>query len=841
MPGESINPTPHPPLDLQEQINNPALQENVTRFEDLVKELKFTMGSSVEFAEAFQSFESKMDTIVTPGGEEIADPNLIALSHEITGFLLKSIKVPLEDGEADILSLPSVIDKTTTEEKRKLLATFPPSVLSRITADRGAFEDGERESAQRFTRSRNWRATMRTIDVALALSREDISALSASDALDLLKPIDVANTYIHAHKSVHEKYDPDSPQLHDRISQFMHDAPSVASVEHLGLQAYVATIRTLRACKDDPNVGFYTPSARETLRLKYGFSEESIFAHEAARILELAKRPLVPGDEDLNGVYELPIFKIFNLTPPIDRLAPSVPFGVFSDAAWIPAEKQPAIAAQEVMYELICKVFPTEPWGNMKNATERLRHEGLARIVRPAIMRNTQEFIERVQALHKELIDAAFEVPMDHEDLKFTLVTEEYMVNRLAELSASLSQTVIAEVAPEATKLTLNPIIREYVNEVKEAVQLMKIEAFCDEVRPEIAKLDEPYAYTSKRIRSYENGPVTLSSLKQALDKRNTLPDEDSRRTLAMLILQSEHAADPAAYFEELRDTRDMIELYMGEMTYLGQDGQANVTDVLRWVDEMIDAGMENSVNHARLKQFIQNYYLGVEEELSPVPEVEPPTEVEPEATTQEEEPTTETTESAEPRQNTENDPEKAMAEYLSYFAEVLQDVDVEFSDVAFFSKASVGTGREVSEGLKRPRGERFVDIDKNRLEGLVKLKADFEHEGKSARLIFTKPTKSQRIPYIALYVQERRDDSTGVCFMENVKNGTATYCFGVDGTLIQDWDELWDYTLEEWRSDWDATPLVHPAKGSAHFMRHYTFDLKQYALTKLAQVNKDL
>ncbi len=347
---------------------------------------------------------------------------------------------------------------------------------------------------------------------------------------------------------------------------------------------------------------------------------------------------------------------------------------------------------------------------------------------------------------------------------------------------------------------------------------LQEIEAFSVAAKTEITHLEQPYEYTSKRLRSYENGTKILRELNSFLDKQGSLRGEDVGRMLALMMLDSEHAEDPNEYFAQLKQVRHAIEEQLANLQYVGINHDSDVTAILRWVDEMIDAG--ETVKFTPLECFMEQYFLSDLGELEDVSVIrDDPVPDEPE-----EEPGYDRSVA-----------DEMIQEYFATLADVLEEAGVVFSDVAVFPPGdSRKPGESTIEAPGQPKG--FIDIDPRRLYGLIDLKKTFESHGRHAQIIVTAPAKWSTLPYFALMVKDSSSDTRGVCFLENVQHGTATYSFAVDGELIQSWEEIAAMSRPQAR-EFGAISMVHPDKQDPGFGRHYALRLRNFGEIELAKL----
>lgn len=353
---------------------------------------------------------------------------------------------------------------------------------------------------------------------------------------------------------------------------------------------------------------------------------------------------------------------------------------------------------------------------------------------------------------------------------------------------------------------------------------LLELDEFIAQHKSEIALLEQPYEYTSKRLRSHEEGTKRFRDLSIFLDKHNALNDESARRMLTLMLLDSECANDPNDYFARLKQTRFAIEEQLANLQFAGVDHNSEVTTVLRWVDEMLDAG--EPVNFKPLEYFMEQYFLSdfgvIEDTVSDTDEPEPTPGLPGEPVPEEPEPD-------------RTAAEEIIQEYFATLASVLEEAGVLFSDVAVFPPGSTPAGSERSGDAQRPVTG-FIDIDPRRLHGLIDMKHTFEKQGRHAQIILTAPTRWSTLPYFALVVKDSPSDTHSVCFLENVQHGTATYSFAVDGELIRSWEEVAMMSRPQAR-EFGAIPKVHPDKQDPTFSRHYALTLRHFAETQLARL----
>ncbi len=383
----------------------------------------------------------------------------------------------------------------------------------------------------------------------------------------------------------------------------------------------------------------------------------------------------------------------------------------------------------------------------------------------------------------------------------------------------------------------LEPRLQNLIGSRVLGEQLGALREFIDNKIAEVAPLDAPYAYTSKKIRSYENGPNLIRDLETSLDKRGLTPSVEILQTLAILINQAETAEDKAAYFDKLAQARNQIEAHMAELDFVGaRDEYTSPTaNALRWIDEIIDAGKEGQVNNTRLMRFIQDYYLGPEPETfeEPAPEAPEEAPIEDVLPTEETHEVPEDNDTTEEEEPTPSDEPTPLERYVTTLQDILGNIEIHRANVAVFPPGKTERQRQQREAREE---NHFIDVDPERLQNLVRLKQSLEVEGKVATLMYTQPTSWSALPHFALYVQQSPEAGTGVCLLENPVNGNASYVFTVDGELVMDWEELARVTKQEAR-DLGAATFVHPTKGASNFDQHYSGKLKSHIALELASL----
>lgn len=417
------------------------------------------------------------------------------------------------------------------------------------------------------------------------------------------------------------------------------------------------------------------------------------------------------------------------------------------------------------------------------------------------------------------------------------LALEEEVVTAFGEIFDSFKQReLIRHNDYDAVRSALIPHLKSTIGQTLENKALGEIELHKSTVLEQISDVEEPYKYTAKKIRGFEGGTTLLRKLGEELDRLDTLHDDETREELAVMMLQARTADDKTTYYDKLINDRYEIEEKLAGLRRLGIDEQTELTDILHWIDEVIDGGKVDHIRDKALKDFILEYFIGPDSTTLDLTGEEPVSdfsEPQPEPEQESVEPTPETEPVSEKKRHTEAMNELAIAQYFEELEAVLQETDIEYVDVAVFPPGKINTQHRGAVAAKREIGT-FIDIDPNRLKGLVGLKKAMEQQGKSVRLIATSPTKWSDLPDFALYIQDSTDAETGVCILENPENGTASYIFTVDGELIQSWEEIATSTRQNARY-FGAKDEYHPNKNSKGFNRHYDTKLKNGVMIRLA------
>lgn len=420
----------------------------------------------------------------------------------------------------------------------------------------------------------------------------------------------------------------------------------------------------------------------------------------------------------------------------------------------------------------------------------------------------------------------------------------------------------------------LTPHLANFLNEHNLNQQLTELAPFLENCRAEIARVNEAYQYSSRKIRGFNGGTALLGELGRELDDREMLNDENLRHVLAIMMLQAENASDRATYFDQLRENRDTAERRLYDMQFLGVYEQSALTDICLWMDEVIDAGSFDRIQLPRLKNFILEYLIGpdpaisepteaveisnaIDEPYGPVTEDSSEIElqieteevvIEPQAvpvdTASEPREPAEVEEITEVQTETEAEREAANTRtrhiidtYFSTLRDVLETIEIEFSDVHAFPpgrrERNRGDGTNVTAESRPPM------LDPSRLRNLIELKRAFEIQGKSARLIVTRPTAWSYLPYFALYIQDDRDVNRGVCVMENPVIRHANFVITVDGDNISNWEDIASVSRTEAQQRNGVQMFVHPTQGSRGFSQHYDVKLRSHMLTELYRIRR--
>lgn len=422
-----------------------------------------------------------------------------------------------------------------------------------------------------------------------------------------------------------------------------------------------------------------------------------------------------------------------------------------------------------------------------------------------------------------------------------------HALTQLVELERRMIEDIRTNLAPiiseydmgeafEAHHFTFLGRVTERWNEEDEQRQR---EARAAEIQTDIAAIEEPFSYRSRRLRSYQGGTELLRHINLTFERRGIPLNDEARRTLAMMMLDSENAPESDEYFRSLHEARHAIEHRLAHMQTLGVSGHAVLTDILRWVDESVDAGF--AFNDRRLEAFVENYYLSSDQLEESSEQEDHDNQLAPNLGSENVEEPAEATEELSDQvpeassDHTASRSRELVEEYFLNLEELLEGQDLGFSDVAVFPPGArkIGT-TSITEIARNVKG--FVDIDPRRLEGLIKLKDTMLSHGKHAQIILTAPTRWSSLPYFALFVSDDPERRVGVCILENVVHGTATYAFPVDGEVVQSWEELAAMTRSE-VEDFGGVARQHPNRKNDSIERHYTLTLRHYIETELARL----
>jgi hypothetical protein len=388
-------------------------------------------------------------------------------------------------------------------------------------------------------------------------------------------------------------------------------------------------------------------------------------------------------------------------------------------------------------------------------------------------------------------------------------------------------------VLTRAEQATLSPLFQEPIKEQliaqKEAAVIEARRTEVDALINQLAALEQPYAYTAKKIRSFADGTTLIRELRTELGAKQLLSDDESAQSLAMLVLLSGASEDKPTFYDTMNDTRLGIEPLLRELQAIDPKNRykSGLVNVLDWVDEIIDAGTDVTISNNRLRQFIDEYYIGPDAvETDVLDNIHAPldvdAEMEAEPDSEAELPIKGLTKEANARRKA------ALESYTTKLAELLQVIAIPHADVDAFPPGSATRSARQQHRRAQEQNASFVDVDPARLENLIRLKNQFEQRGHAVQLMFTNPTSWRAIPPFVLYVQSVGDARQGVYMVENPVNGNASYVGTVDGQLIQQWSEIVRLPLEEARA-FGARAFVHPPKGSFNFDQHYSLKISSH------------
>lgn len=407
-------------------------------------------------------------------------------------------------------------------------------------------------------------------------------------------------------------------------------------------------------------------------------------------------------------------------------------------------------------------------------------------------------------------------------------------------LGMMLSSGVFSKAEVSRMNALVESSIANYIEEHDKESRLEEVKLFVDQEIERAKELELPYKYTSSKIRSFDGGLDYYRELTD-MDIHDLTISAAGAQTLAILVLQSEQAEDKSAYFDRLASSRDRIEIFLREFESLGLPDaySSDLINTLKWLDEVVDSGKDLTIKDRRLQKFLDAYYLGVDTEVegTAVKEAEdtPAEEVVDEVVVEvSEEPVEQQIEELEETE-IETVPEvKALSPieaYIQILGDILNGVEISRADVDVFPP---GVSERIAHRNTSRRNESLIDIDPARLENLVEMKRSLEHKGKVASLMVTNPTRWSPLPLFVLYVQNSAEEQVGVCLIESPVNGNASYIYTVDGTLIQNWEEVAETSRPEAR-ELGANTFVHPTKGSSTLAQHYSLRLMNHMIIELA------
>jgi hypothetical protein len=422
---------------------------------------------------------------------------------------------------------------------------------------------------------------------------------------------------------------------------------------------------------------------------------------------------------------------------------------------------------------------------------------------------------QRQASFIKEAFYEVLENILNTSDVDEVLLQQAFLAEQrfLAGIDGRLA-TIEALPHADTTRRIRIPNLEQTLRELHYEAQLADLQEALGSMEQELSGIEKPYAYSAKGARRFEKGVSSIREISAELDRLDWLRDKGAREVLGMLILESRTAKDREAFFTKLHDSRNRAEELLDNLHFLGSDRTSLLTNILNWLDEVVDAGEDSKVRNQYLQDFISDYYIGPGDLAEPETIKQPLTDTKDRIARQ-----------------------KELTElYFEQFTELLNSADIEYEDIDVFPP---GTTEKLPRQQANQAVSRLTEIDPQRLEGLVRLKEQLANTGNTVELKFTNPTKWNSLPYFVLIVSPNGDASRSVCILENPINNRASYVFSVDGKRVQNWQQVAQGTRRQAVDTYGATPKVHPAKGGSTFGEHYDIKLRQEVLVALKKLPK--
>jgi hypothetical protein len=419
-----------------------------------------------------------------------------------------------------------------------------------------------------------------------------------------------------------------------------------------------------------------------------------------------------------------------------------------------------------------------------------------------------------VQSARASILDRLARQPDDIELQRQAFVLDELLQGQLQTAIEGLHKLHLLTPSEHKKLLAVNESsVEKQLQADQEARVLAERRAVIDEIIGQLAEIHKPYVYTAKRIRSFEDGPGLIRELQEELLEKRLLSDDYTIQQLAVLVLQNDQAKDKVQYFSTIEEKRISIRDLLQQLAAAGAEDEfrSDLTNVLNWLDEIIDAGTDAVIKHPRLSQFIFDYCIGPE-----ISEIEASEDL--------------TTQKDDEKAALQHERRLSIEAYTAALAEILQTVDIQYADVDVFPPGNGDAPQ--AKSTERNIGA-LTDIDPRRLINLISLKSALEGQGNNVELFFTNSTSWSPVPPFVLFASRRGAQEQGVCLIEHPVNGHASYAAAVDGVLIKNWQEL----VTAHRNvavEFGAKAFVHPPKGSAGFDQHYSLRLQPHLMLLL-------
>lgn len=391
---------------------------------------------------------------------------------------------------------------------------------------------------------------------------------------------------------------------------------------------------------------------------------------------------------------------------------------------------------------------------------------------------------------------------------------ETYFTDRMKDILPKLAELPFFEI--ELDPSLQSPHIEDDLRTLQDAKEGSIIDQAVAGIHAELEEVQKPYTYSSSAIRKFKDGVRNTRDLGDELNQRKALQaNEKIVQTLSMLMHDFASSDDQTDYLQNLKQTLSYSEMLENDLRHLHAGFNSTLVSALHWIDELVDSGEDAQIKNKMLTDFINAYYVGVEETEEQTPAIEPNDEKE----------------DTDRIDRERKQAQERLEKYFEGLRDIMEHMDLEYADIDVFPP---GSQEHTGIGSGTASEARFLDIDPERLLGLARLKSTLEATGKTVQLIATNPTRWTALPYFALFARDSADTTKGICILENPVNGHANYIIEVDGVLVRDWKEIAGLPRKEARNDYGAQTRMHPTRGSAAFAQHYDAKLQEIIVSGL-------